>query len=155
MRLQRLFVCLASLLLVAASKEDLRSSLVTVEGEVIAIGHQIGEGDLDLLTVTLGGGEEGEPVALLLGPKSALDELGFEIGEGDRLKAKIFPEAEGPAKVHKVQNLSRNTLLRLRTLHRIPLWNGTGAWQGGPGQGAMGGGRGHGHHGQRGNGPGR
>lgn len=152
MRLQRLFVCLASLLLIAASKEDLRSSLVTVEGEVIAIGHQIGEGDLDLLSVTLGGGEEGESVALLLGPQSALDELGFEIGEGDRLKAKIFPEAEGPAKVHKIQNLSRNTLLRLRTLHRIPLWNGTGTWQGGPGRGAQ---CGHGGPGsnRQGNGP--
>jgi len=156
MRMQRWVVCLAALLLVGASKEELRSSLVTVEGDVLTIDFRPGEGGLDLLTVTLRGRDDGEPVALLLAPKSALDELGFEIDEGDRLKAKVFPSAEGPAKVHKVQNLSRNTILRLRTLHRIPLWNGTGGWQGGPGQGAMGGpgGRGPHHHGGNG-GPGR
>jgi hypothetical protein len=155
MRLRCLLVCLAAPLLAGASKEELRSSLVTVEGEVLSLGHQAGEGDLDLLTVTLGGGDDGEPVALLLAPKATLDELGFEIGAGDRLKAKVFPAAEGPLKVHKVKNLSHDTLLRLRTLHQIPLWNGIGAWQGGPGQGAMGGPGGHGQHGQRGNGPGR
>ena len=155
MRLPRILVCLVSLLLMGADKEELRTSLVTIEGQVLVIGQQPGEGGLDVLTATLSGGEDGEPVALLLAPKSTLDELGFEIAEGDRLKAKVFPAAEGPVKVHKVKNLSHNTLLRLRTLHQIPLWNGTGAWQGGPGQGAMGGRGGHGQHGQRGNGPGR
>ena len=155
MRVPRILVCLVSLLLLGASKEDLRSSLVTIEGEVLEISQQPGEGGLEVLTATLRGGEDDEPVALLLAPKATLDELGFEIAEGDRLMAKIFAAAEGPVKVHKVKNLSHNTLLRLRTLHEIPLWNSAGVWQGGPGQGSMGGRGGHGQHGQKSNGPGR
>jgi hypothetical protein len=136
-----LLVCLASILLLGATEPERCSSLLTVEGEVLDLGHQPGEGSIDLITVTLAGSEGVDPVALLLAPEGALEELGFDIVVGDRLQAKVFPTAEGPAKVHKVKNLSKDTLLRLRTLHQIPLWDGDGVWQGGPGQGRMGGAR--------------
>jgi hypothetical protein len=148
---------LAALLLTGAtSKEELRSSLVTVEGTVTGVGSAQGEGDLEALSVTLAPKDgEGKELNLLLAPRSTLDEVEFQVEQGDRIQARVFPTDEGPAKVHKVRNLTRHTVLRLRTLHRIPLWDGAGAWQGGPGRGAMGGRGGHGQHGQRGNGPGR
>jgi hypothetical protein len=42
----------------------------------------------------------------------------------------VFVESDGPAPVHKVQNLSKGTVVRLRTLHTTPLWDSTGGWQG-------------------------
>jgi len=138
MMTKRILVCLAALLLLGATKPEIRSSLLTVEGEVLAIGHEAGEGGVDLLMVTLAGNEQKPPISLLLAPAEVLDALGFEIAVGDRLEAKVFPDFEGPAKVHKVKNLSHGTMLRLRTLHRIPLWNSAGIWQGGPGRGTMG-----------------
>jgi len=154
MRLRFAAICLAVLLLTGAtSKEDLRSSLITVEGTVLTVASAPGEGDLEVLTVTLAPkGAEGRELDLLLAPKATLDEVDFQVEQGDEIQARVFPADDGPAKVHKVRNLTRHTMLRLRTLHRIPLWDGFGSWQGGPGQGAMGG---QGQHGQRGNGPGR
>jgi hypothetical protein len=148
---------LAALLLTGAtSKEELRSSLVTVEGTVTGVGSAQGEGDLEALSVTLTPKDgKGKELNLLLAPRSTLDEVEFQVEPGDRIQARVFPTDEGPAKVHKVRNLTRHTMLRLRTLHRIPLWDGAGAWQGGPGRGAMGGQGGHGQHGQGGKGPGR
>jgi len=139
MRARLLIVCLASLFLIGATKPERCSSLLTVEGEVLTIGHEPGEGSVDLLTVTLTGSEGVDAVVLLLAPENALDQLDFEISVGDRLRAKVFPTTEGLTTVHKVTNLSNNFQLRLRTLHRIPLWGGDGVWQGGPGQGGMGG----------------
>ena len=157
MRLRFAAICLAVLMLIgASSKDDLRSSLITVEGTVLSVASAPGEGDLEVLSVTLAPtGAEGRKMDLLLAPKATLDEVDFQVEQGDQIQARVFPADDGPAKVHKVQNLTRHTMLRLRTLHRIPLWDGVGAWQGGPGQGAMGGRGGHGQHGQRGNGPGR
>jgi hypothetical protein len=148
---------LAALLLMGAtSKDEIRSTLVTVEGTVIGVGSAQGEGGLEVLSVTLSPKDsEGKELNLLLAPKTTLDEVEFHVEEGDRVQARVFPSEDGPAKVHKVRNLTRHTMLRLRTLHRIPLWDGVGTWQGGPGQGHMGGRGGHGQHGQRGNGPGR
>jgi hypothetical protein len=40
-------------------------------------------------------------------------------------KARVFIAGEGPASVHKVRNLSRNSMVRLRTLQKTPLWDGT------------------------------
>jgi hypothetical protein len=154
MRLRFAAICFAALLLTGAiSKEDLRSSLVTVEGTVSGVASAPAEGDLEVLEVILSGGGSGEKeLVLLLAPRATLQEVDFQIEQGDEIQARIFPTDQGPAKVHKIRNLTRNTMLRLRTLHRIPLWDGDGGWQGGPGRGPQ-----HGHGGsgssQHGKGP--
>jgi hypothetical protein len=91
-------------------------------------------------------GARGEELVVLLGPEQALDEIGFAVEAGDRLRVRVFRADEGAVRAHKVLNLSRGTMVRLRTLRQVPLWNGQGAWQGGPcrsGQGGGGAGRQH------------
>ena len=102
-----------------------------VEGRVISVAERPGEGALAVVTVLLWPAEDSQGRELLLAPRPALAEIGFEVEVGDQLKARIFPVATGPAKVHKVLNLTRRKMVRLRTLSRIPLWDGSGAWQGG------------------------
>jgi len=154
MKLRLAMLCIApALLMGAASKDDLRSSLITVEGTVLGVALAPAEGDLEVLEVILSPSEPGgKQQALLLAPRATLEEVEFQVEPGDKLQARIFPSDQGPAKVHKIRNLTRHTMLRLRTLHRIPLWDGVGAWQGGPGCGAQ-----HGHGGpgssRQGNGP--
>jgi hypothetical protein len=104
-----------------------------VAGQVISIAETPGEGGLAVVTVRVSSSADASRVwELLLAPRSALSEIDFEVEEGDQLKARIFPAGEGPAKVHKVLNLTRRKMVRIRTLSQIPLWDGTGAWQGGP-----------------------
>lgn len=107
-----------------------------VEGQVISVTETLGEGALDIVTVELTAPSDGSQTwELLLAPRLALAEIGFEVEVGDQLKARIFPTAEGPATVHKVLNLTRRKMVRIRTLFQVPLWDGSGAWQGGPCQG--------------------
>ena len=131
-----------------------RSSLTVVEGTVLEVGTHLGEGDLELVTVRIGADrpEAGE-IELLLAPRAALEETGFTVQQGDRLKARVFIAHEGPATVHKVLNLSKNSMVRLRTLRQIPLWDGAGMWQGGPGLSGQGGHHGRKHGLQPGSGP--
>lgn len=116
-------------------------SLAVVEGTVLEVGSQPGEGGIELVTVRIST-QRPEPheIELLLAPQSVLEETGFTVQKGDRLKARVFIAEEGPASVHKVRNLSQNSMVRLRTLRQIPLWDGAGMWQGGgPGSGRHGG----------------
>lgn len=117
-----------------------QSSLGVVEGSVLEVGIQPGEGGLELVTVRLSTGQpEARELELLLAPQVVLEETGFTVQQGDRLKARIFTTAErGPAAVHKVRNLSQDLMVRLRTLRQIPLWDSAGRWQGGPGWGGHG-----------------
>jgi hypothetical protein len=102
-----------------------------VEGRVTSVAEGPGEGALPIVTVRLAAPARDSPSwELLLAPRSVLDEIGFEIEKDDHLKARVFP-APGAVKVHKVLNLTRNKMVRLRALSRIPLWDGNGAWQGG------------------------
>jgi hypothetical protein len=102
------------------------------EGQVISVAEKPGEGALTIVTVQLvAASDDSQGWELLLAPRSALADIGFEVEVGDRLKARIFPSEEGPAKVHKVLNLTRRKMVRLRSLFQIPLWDGSGAWQGG------------------------
>lgn len=118
---------------------DLRSSLLMVEGRVVSVAEMPGEGELPIVAVQLTAqSDDARSWELLLAPKPALEEIGFEVQEGDRLKARIFPSEEGPARVHKVLNLTRRTMVRVRTLSQIPLWDGSGAWQGGQCRGLQG-----------------
>lgn len=129
----RWLACLAAALLLPASLRaaDPRSSLLMVEGQVTAVTEAPGEGNLASVAVQLGASAGGRRTwNLLLAPPRALAEIGFEVAVGDHLKARIFPSNEGPARVHKVLNLTRRKMVRMRTLSQIPLWDGGGAWQG-------------------------
>jgi hypothetical protein len=107
-----------------------------VDGHVISVSEKPGEGGLTIVAVQLAASsDDSRSWELLLAPRPALDEIGLEIAVGDHLKARIFPTEEGPAKVHKVLNLTRRKMVRIRTLSQIPLWDGGGAWQGGQGRG--------------------
>jgi len=126
-------------------------SLRTIEGEIVSVGRFEGEGQLELVLAELRpqGGEQ-ETVQVLLAPESVCDDIGFQVEAGDRVRVRIFADDEGPARAQKAMNLSQGTMVRLRTLHRTPLWSASGDWQGG----AIGTGqRRHRHGWQSGNGP--
>jgi hypothetical protein len=110
-----------------------RASLATIEGIVSAVETVSGEGG-GAVTAARISVEKPEPreMSILLAPEDALRQIGFEIEAGDRVRARIFLSAEDPAPVHKVLNLSRGMMVRLRTLMRIPVWDSKGQWQGGP-----------------------
>jgi len=130
-----------------------RSSVVTVEGTVRSVSVLPAEGELPVVAISIVDDDatDGEAITVLLGPVQAMEEIGFAVKEGDRCRARVFRSEGGAARAQKVLNVSRGTMVRLRTLHQIPLWNGRGSWQGGPcrsGQGSGGGGKQH-HHGGR------
>lgn len=115
------------------------SALRIVEGTILEVGSLPGEGELELVTVRLASAQsDSGELELLLAPRSALEESGFTVAAGDRLKARIFATDDGPAMVHKVRNLSQGSMVRLRTLRQIPLWDGAGRWQGAFGMGGAG-----------------
>ena len=129
-----------------------RSTVVTVEGTVRSVTALPAEGELSVMAIALvtGDAADGEEITVLLGPPQAMDEIGFAVQEGDRCRARIFRSEDGVVRAQKVLNVSRGTMVRLRTLHQVPLWNGQGSWQGGPcrsGQGSGAAGRQR-HHGR-------
>jgi hypothetical protein len=133
------------------NKQELRASLVTVEGTIRAVSALPGEGELAVVAVSMVlDTENAEELTVLLAPESAMSEIGFVVEPGDRCRIRVFRPDEGPAKAHKVLNISRGTMVRLRTLRQIPLWDGRGSWQGGPCRsGAGGNATGHRHRGGR------
>lgn len=125
-------VCLAVLASgVSGAAES--TALRMVEGEVLEIGESQAEGGMTVLTVKIRDEQGQRPSDLLiaLGPEESLQTVGFELEPGDRLRARVFPAESGPALAQKVMNLSRRTMLRLRSLHAVPLWSGGGGWEGG------------------------
>jgi len=105
----------------------------TIEGQVLSVDTHQGEGGLEVLLANLRvPGEPEDGVQILLAPESVCNQIGFRVEEGDRLRARIFVSTAGPWRVQKVQNFTQDTMVRMRTLHSTPLWNTTGAWQGGP-----------------------
>jgi hypothetical protein len=109
-----------------------RVSLATVEGIIDGVETVPGEGGGEILAVNIRT-EDPEPreLKILLAPERALEEIGFTVAEGDRLRARIFLSGEDPAPAQRVMNMTRGTIVRLRTLTRIPVWNSAGQWQGG------------------------
>ncbi len=107
------------------------ASLDTLEGTVTALIELPGESDLAVLAVDLDLGDGQAPRRVLLAPRETLEEIGFEVEVGDRLRVRVFAEAESPARAQRVLNASRGALVRLRTLRHVPLWSSTGSWQGG------------------------
>ena len=139
-RRDRRWLALAALLALLATPEVAGESrgfrFSTLEGEVRAVGEVRDEGELELLSVDLAiESQPGEEVKILLGPVDACREIGLVVEEGDRLRARVFLAEEGePLKAQKVLNLSRSIMVRLRTMHDVPLWSSAGTWQGGPGR---------------------
>lgn len=107
------------------------SNLAEVRGPVLQVTAVPGEGDLDVVAVEIDGGD-GPPQLVLLGPASMLDEAGFEVSEGDMLRVKVFVgEDDGDRRAAlRVLNLTRRTMVRLRTFHQDPLWDTSGRWEG-------------------------
>ncbi len=147
---------LATALLLATAGSDAgerdrsaQASLLRVtEGVVVHVAETAAEGDLRAVMVRVED-EEGVGTDLVLAPAPVLQQAGFRVEKGDRLRARYFATDSGePARVQKVLNLSRSLMVRLRTLHRHPLWDGSGNWQGTPG--GHRGGRRHGHGAGRG-----
>ncbi len=137
------------------AREPHKFHFATLEGEVRAVGEQQGDGEIRLLSVELMTDRRpSEKVTVLLGPTEACREIGLVVEEGDRVRVRVFVSEEGEAvKAQKILNLSRSVMVRLRTMHDIPLWNSAGAWQGGPGRAYRGGHHGVGRRGA--SGPGR
>ena len=105
----------------------------TIEGEVTSVSHVEGEGDLELLVAALELQDDSdEVISIMLAPETVCRQIGFFVEEGDRLRARVFLDPDGPARVQKIQNFTQGTMVRFRTLHRIPLWSTNGTWQGGP-----------------------
>jgi hypothetical protein len=106
------------------------ADLVDLRGEVVSISSISAEGDLDVVAVVLR--TEESAATVLLGPRAVLDDLGFEVEAGDRLRVRVFVEdgVDAPLTAQRVLNLSRQSMMRLRTLHRDPLWDASGRWQG-------------------------
>lgn len=123
------------------------TSLRSVQGTVLAVSGVLAEGELEVVAVRI---ESVDPDPLrrelLLAPRSVLEEIEFAVEVGDVLRATVFVTESGPLTTHKVMNLTRGTIVRLRTLHGVPLWDATGKWEGGarPGAGHGAGGRGRG-----------
>ena len=120
----------------SAEHEARRAALTRVEGRVVHVETPGKDADPAKGVVAFIKTEEGEDFGLELAPPATLEEIGFEIEKGDRIRARVFepdPErADAPRGVQKIQNLSRGTMTRLRTLYRVPLWSNAGRWQGGP-----------------------
>lgn len=112
----------------AAARADV--TITTVEGEVVEIFELPGEGDLPLVAVKLAREGERQPFSVLLAPQQALEEIGFVVEIGDRLKVRIFADGDSPARGQRVLNVSRSRMVQLRTLRHAPLWSASGAWQG-------------------------
>jgi hypothetical protein len=113
--------------------EKLRTSLRTVEGEVVGVSSLPAEGDLPVVAVTLDVLKPTpERLQILLAPENVLRDIDFKVEQGDALRARIFVADGQPSKVHKAMNLTRGTMVRFRTLRKIPLWNAAGEWDGGP-----------------------
>jgi len=141
MRRGRIIIGLATIVMVvlgltavgAGDRTSDRAALMTVEGVVFAVETVSAEAGGNIIAVRLVLDKpESREIDLLLAPDTALSQTGFEIEAGDRLRARVFLTGEDALEAHKVMNLSRGMMIRLRTLRGVPLWDGSGRWQGGP-----------------------
>ena len=135
------------------------AALRTLEGEVVELRRLPGEENLELLGADLRIDGEEAPITVLIAPPELLEQVGFVVEPGDRLRTRVFIE-EQPVRVHKLMNITRRSMVRVRTLRMAPLWDGQGRWYGtspgGAGSGAgSSGGSGAGKQRRGAGGPGR
>ena len=113
-----------------------------VSGTVVRV-ETVERGEQPAMRVVVLRGKDGTDWRLLVGPVPALDEVGLRLEPGDRVRARVFVGGDPPWPVHKIRNVSRGQMARLRTLTHVPLWDGAGHWVGWSGP------HGGGHHGGR------
>ncbi|RMF75980.1 MAG: hypothetical protein D6738_02515 [Acidobacteria bacterium] len=113
----------------AHSAAPRREALRRVSGEVVRI-ETLERDQQPAMRVVVLRGEDGTEIPMLVGPATALDELGLRFEPGDRVRARVFAGGDPPWPVHKIRNDSRGQMARLRTLTRMPLWDGAGHWVG-------------------------
>jgi len=105
------------------------TSLREIRGEVVGVTVVRAEGGLDVVAVDLRADERTQRV--LLAPPVVLDAAGFEVAEGDVLRARVFVSDDDAVEAaQRVLNVTRHGMIRLRTFHRDPLWDTQGRWQG-------------------------
>lgn len=108
------------------------ASIASVEGVVQAVERASGDAREDLVAIHL---QLDQPapreIHVGLAPRDVLRQAGFDIGAGDRVRARIFLPEDGTAEAHEVTNISHGSTIRLRTLSGVPLWDSAGKWQGG------------------------
>jgi hypothetical protein len=140
LRLLALPVAAISIAAAPLAAAEAAVSLRTVEGQVVEVRAEgeLGEGKIELLTVRLrpDDSEPEEGVLILLAPFAICEEIGFEVVQGDRLRARVFLGDQGPARAQKALNMTRGRMARFRTLRDMPLWTASGAWHGGPSRSA-------------------
>jgi len=119
---------------------EISSTVLVIEGQVTAVYEHPAEGGLAVIGASVLCGDATHEI--LLAPRTALEEIGFGIEPGDEVRARLFSsEDDGSSRVQKILNRTRGEMVRLRTLRRDPLWDGTGHWHGSePGAGATAGG---------------
>jgi len=115
-----------------AATQDARAisaAVLVVEGKVTAVYEKPAEGGLEVVGASLLCGDKTHEI--LLAPRTALRAVGFHIEPGDSVRARLFASEDGDSlRVQKILNRTRGDMVRLRTLRRDPLWDGTGRWNG-------------------------
>lgn len=113
-----------------AERAGTASTLLVLEGTVVARDEVKAEGDLPVVRVHV---ETDDGVRrVLLAPRAILDEIDCPVDAGDRLRARVFAAEPGEdVAAHKIFNMTKERMARLRTLRRDPLWDNAGVWQGG------------------------
>ncbi len=113
------------------------TTLRMVEGTIDELSVARAEAGLEVVAARLRTADG--PRIVLLAPSTVLAQVGFEVRPGDELRGRVFVDGvDGPFVAHKVMNVTRGTMVRLRTLSRVPLWDSAGKWEGGPGAGGRG-----------------
>jgi hypothetical protein len=102
------------------------ASFAVYEGIVVDIGDHAAEDGVEAISVRLD--VEGTSHWILLGPESVLAAEGFVVAAGDRLKVRVFVDdtpanGEAPEVAQRVLNTTHRGMIRLRSLHRTPLWD--------------------------------
>ena len=113
----------------AAGRGRREEALREVSGRILRLETVRAEGGLDaqVAWVRLADGSE---ASLLVAPPAVLEQLGLRFAPGDRIRARVFVDGDPPWPVHKIRNVSRGQMARLRTLTHVPLWDGAGHWVG-------------------------
>jgi hypothetical protein len=130
-----LLLCVLGVQADTPGAREISATVLVIEGEVTAVYERPAEGGLDVIGASVACGDGTHEI--LLAPRAALEEIGFGIEPGDRVRARLFSsEDDGSSRVQKILNRTRGEMVRLRTLRRDPLWDGTGHWHGSaPGDG--------------------
>ncbi len=110
----------------ASSRDEV---VETVEGVVTSAAERPAEGGLAVVVIRVE--TAGVTRELLLAPRRTLEDAGLPLVTGDRVRVRVLKDdADGPDRVHRIDNLTRSWSARLRTLRGVPMWNAEGAWQG-------------------------